>query len=240
MKQHMHLYNHKALVRILSIPALLITVIYYTLIYVIRIIPILYFPTIIHNFFINSIIWINLITLVIPCLLLSLYPEEIHFVSYAAMLTISLLLSFIMSTYLYYFLGVVPSLLGIEALIVSYLIKNHENLQFSYKDKKPRIPFYLILLGGIALLLITIFMYLTTKSLIFSVSLFIPFYLIAAFGAISTVIISVYMYKNDEKKVKLGGVLVLLFSTLTLMSFINVFSFVAIIGGILAILWKPV
>ena len=240
MKQHMHLYNHKALVRILSIPALLITVIYYTLIYAMRIIPILYFPTIIHNFFIYSIIWINLITLVIPCLLLSLYPEEIHFVSYAAMLTISLLLSFIMSTYLYYFLGVVPSLLGIEALIVSYLIKNHENLQFSYKDKKPRIPFYLILLGGIALLLITIFMYLTTKSLIFSVSLFIPFYLIAAFGAISTVIISVYMYKNDEKKVKLGGVLVLLFSTLTLMSFINVFSFVAIIGGILAILWKPV
>jgi len=238
MKQHMHLYNHKALVRILSIPALLITVIYYTLIYVIRIIPILYFPTIIHNFFINSIIWINLITLVIPCLLLSLYPEEIHFVSYAAMLTISLLLSFIMSIYLYYFLGVIPSLLGIEALIVSYLIKNHENLHFSYKDKKPRIPFYLTLLGGIASLLITIFMYLTTR--IFSVSLFIPFYLIAAFGAISTVIISVYMYKNDEKKVKLGGVLVLLFSTLTLMSFINVFSFVAIIGGILAILWKPV
>ncbi len=238
MKKHMHLYNHKALVRILSIPALLITVIYYTLIYVIRIIPILYFPTIIHNFFINSIIWINLITLVIPCLLLSLYPEEIHFVSYAAMLTISLLLSFIMSTYLYYFLGVVPSLLGIEALIVSYLIKNHENLQFSYKDKKPRIPFYLTLLGGIASLLITIFMYLTTR--IFSVSLFIPFYLIAAFGAISTVIISVYMYKNDEKKVKLGGVLVLLFSTLASMSFINVFSVVAIIGGILAILWKPV
>ena len=97
MKQHMHLYNHKALVRILSIPALLITVIYYTLIYAMRIIPILYFPTIIHNFFINSIIWINLITLVIPCLLLSLYPEEIHFVSYATMLTISLLLSFIMS-----------------------------------------------------------------------------------------------------------------------------------------------
>jgi len=145
-----------------------------------------------------------------------------------------------MSIYLYYFLGVIPSLLGIEALIVSYLIKNHENLQFSYKDKKPRIPFYLILLGGIALLLITIFMYLTTKSLIFSVSLFIPFYLIAAFGAISTVIISVYMYKNDEKKVKLGGVLVLLFSTLASMSFINVFSVVAIIGGILAILWKPV
>jgi len=238
MKQHMHLYNHKALVRILSIPALLITVIYYTLIYVMRIIPILYFPTIIHNFFINSIIWINLITLVIPCLLLSLYPEEIHFVSYAAMLTISLLLSFIMSTYLYYFLGVIPSLLGIEALIVSYLIKNQENLQFSYKDKKPRIPFYLTLLGGIASLLITIVMYLTTK--IFSVSFFIPLYLIAAFGAISTVIISIYMYKNDERKVKLGGVLVLLFSTLASMPFINVFSVVALIGGILAIVWKPI
>jgi hypothetical protein len=238
MKQHMHLYNHKALVRILSIPALLITVIYYSLIYVIRIIPILYFPTIIHNFFINSIIWINLITLVIPCLLLSLYPEEIHFVSYAAMLTISLLLSFIMSTYLYYFLGVIPSLLGIEALIVSYLIKNQENLQFSYKDKKPRIPFYLTLLGGIASLLITIVMYLTTK--IFSVSFFIPLYLIAAFGAISTVIISTYMYKNDERKVKLGGVLVLLFSTLASMPFINVFSVVALIGGILAIVWKPI
>ena len=48
------------------------------------------------------------------------------------------------------------------------------------------------------------------------------------------------MYKNDEKKVKLGGVLVLLFSTLASMSFINVFSVVAIIGGILAIVWKPV
>jgi len=234
----MHLYNHKALVRILSIPALLITVIYYTLIYAMRIIPILYFPTIIHNFFIYSIIWINLITLVIPCLLLSLYPEEIHFVSYAAMLTISLLLSFIMSTYLYYFLGVIPSLLGIEALIISYLIKNQENLQFSYKDKKPRIPFYLTLLGGIASLLITIVMYLTTK--IFSVSFFIPLYLIAAFGAISTVIISIYMYKNDERKVKLGGVLVLLFSTLASMPFINVFSVVALIGGILAIVWKPI
>jgi len=154
------------------------------------------------------------------------------------MLTISLLLSFIMSTYLYYFLGVIPSLLGIEALIVSYLIKNQENLQFSYKDKKPRIPFYLTLLGGIASLLITIVMYLTTK--IFSVSFFIPLYLIAAFGAISTVIISIYMYKNDERKVKLGGVLVLLFSTLASMPFINVFSVVALIGGILAIVWKPI
>jgi len=59
------------------------------------------------------------------------------------------------------------------------------------------------------------------------------------FSGLSTLIVSLYMYNNDEARVKLSGVLAMLFSTLSTVNYLVGFFILPLIGGILAIVWKP-
>gem|GEM_PF-372818 len=235
--------HHYIIVRILSISALLTTIVYYalayTLIYIIHInYPLFLFLSKL-SIFTEVIVWTNLAMIIIPCLLLSLYPEELHFTAYLIMLTISAILSEFMYSF-YYFLGWYPSFLGLEALFVGYIIKNSIT---AYSSRKPILSFILILVGGglifissLYLLYSSLFIYPIHNILMFYI---FPFNILSIIGSIVTIITSFFIYKGNEKSVKLSATLAMLFSTLASIIIGYEFLPLPVIGGILAIVWKP-
>jgi len=228
------MYQSKTLIRILSIPALITTIINYLLFYILKINPIIYG---IYNVLDAIIIWLIFTLIFIPCLLLSLFPNKIYFWQYLAMISASILLAWLMQFFDY--LGWYPYFLGFEALLVGYILNEKENVSIKYISSRPFLPFVLTLIGGIILLILpSIDLFVEHIALNFS-SYLLSIELKVFFSGLSTLIVSLYMYNNDEARVKLSGVLAMLFSTLSTVNYLVGFFILPLIGGILAIVWKP-